>query len=98
MGVLLVFAVTLMLGGCATMQSRSPVVSILVDLDSASLTPEGHVHDAANNSSQGSLEFPATLVIVGNAANFDTPRRDNLDANGKSALDGIGVSIVQITP
>jgi hypothetical protein len=31
-------------------------------------------------------------------ANYDTPRRDNMDTNGKTALDGIGASIAQITP
>jgi len=38
---------------------------------------------------------------IGNAAyisNNDTPRRDNMDANGSTALDDIGASIVQITP
>jgi hypothetical protein len=29
---------------------------------------------------------------------YDTPRRDNLDANGTTARDGIGASIARITP
>jgi sugar lactone lactonase YvrE len=65
------------------------------------VTPNGQVQDIANNGSSGPLEFPAAIVFVGGTAyiaNYDTPRRDNLDANGKSALDGIGASIVQIGP
>jgi len=31
-------------------------------------------------------------------SNFDTPRRDNMDTNGQTALDGIGASIARITP
>lgn len=40
-------------------------------------------------------------VFVGDSAyisNFDTPRRDNRDDNGKTALGGIGASIARITP
>ncbi|HEY7216926.1 MAG TPA: hypothetical protein VH985_00940 [Candidatus Binatia bacterium] len=37
-------------------------------------------------------------ACAGYVANFDTPRRGNMDANGKSAVDGIGASIAQITP
>jgi hypothetical protein len=40
-------------------------------------------------------------VFVGKTAyiaNFDVPRRDNMDANGSTAKDGIGASIAQITP
>ena len=65
------------------------------------VTPEGTVREVAKNGSQGPLEFPAALVFVGDAAyiaNFDTPRRDNMDANGKTALDGTGASIARITP
>jgi hypothetical protein len=38
---------------------------------------------------------------VGNTAyisNNDTPRRDNMAADGKTSLDGIGASIAQVTP
>jgi sugar lactone lactonase YvrE len=66
-----------------------------------SVTPDGVVQEISKNSSQGPLEFPSALVFVGETAyisNFDTPRRDNMDANGKTALDGIGASIAQITP
>lgn len=62
---------------------------------------DGQVREIAKNGGGGPLEFPAAMVFVGDTgyiANFDTPRRDNMDANGKSALDGIGASIAQITP
>jgi sugar lactone lactonase YvrE len=65
------------------------------------VTPNGAVHELTRNGSQGPLEFPAAIVFVGDTAyiaNYDTPRRDNLDANGKTAADGIGASIAQITP
>lgn len=65
------------------------------------VTPDGQVQEIAKNGSNGPLEFPAAIVFVGGTAyiaNYDTPRRDNLDANGKSALDGIGASIAQINP
>jgi hypothetical protein len=61
----------------------------------------GVVKTVAKNGSQGPLEFPAALVFVGKTAyiaNFDVPRRDNMDANGSTAKDGIGASIAQITP
>ena len=65
------------------------------------VTPHGAVREVAKNAGQGPLEFPAAIVFVGDTAyiaNFDTPRRDNMDANGKTALDGIGASIARITP
>ena len=65
-----------------------------------SVSPAGVVKTIANNGSQGPLEFPAALVFVGNrayVANFDVPRRINMDANGTTARDGIGASIAQIT-
>lgn len=65
------------------------------------LTPDGKVQEIAKNGSQGPLEFPSAIVFVGDTGyitNNDTPRRDNLDANGKTSLDGIGASIVQMTP
>ena len=64
-----------------------------------SVSPAGVVKNIAKNGSQGPLEFPASLVFAGNTAyvvNFDVPRRDNLDANGTTAKDGIGASIAQI--
>jgi sugar lactone lactonase YvrE len=64
-----------------------------------SISPAGVVKTIAKNDSKGPLEFPAALVFVGKTAyiaNFDTPRRDNLDANGTTAKDGIGASIAQI--
>lgn len=65
------------------------------------LTSDGKVQEIAKNGSQGPLEFPSAIVFVGNAAyvsNNDTPRGDNLDANGATAREGIGASIAQITP
>jgi sugar lactone lactonase YvrE len=64
------------------------------------ISPAGVVKTIAKNDSKGPLEFPAALVFVGKTAyvaNFDVPRRDNLDANGTTAKDGIGASIAQIT-
>lgn len=64
-----------------------------------SVSPAGVVKTIAKNGSQGPLEFPAALVFAGNrayVANFDTPRRDNMDANATTAKDGIGASIAQI--
>jgi sugar lactone lactonase YvrE len=64
------------------------------------VTANGAVRELTKNGSQGPLEFPAGIVFVGNTAyiaNFDTPRRDNMDDNGKTARDGIGASIAQIT-
>ena len=64
-----------------------------------SVSPSGKIKSIAKNDSKGPLEFPAALVFVGKTAyiiNFDVPRRDNLDANGVTAKDGIGASIAQI--
>jgi sugar lactone lactonase YvrE len=65
------------------------------------VTPDGQVQQVAKNGSQGPLEFPSAIVFIGNTAyisNYDTPRQDNMDANGKTALDGIGASVARITP
>jgi sugar lactone lactonase YvrE len=65
------------------------------------VTPAGAVQLIARNGSAGPLEFPSAIVFVGNRAyvsNFDVPRRDNLDASGTTACDGIGASIAVITP
>ncbi|MBC8118823.1 MAG: SMP-30/gluconolactonase/LRE family protein [Burkholderiaceae bacterium] len=65
----------------------------------ATVTSDGQVRQVAKNGSQGPLEFPSAIVFVGDrgyVSNFDTPRRDNMDANGTSARDGIGASIAQI--
>lgn len=43
--------------------------------------------------------FP--VLVAGKTAsisNFDTPRRDRMDANDETARDGIGAFIAQITP
>ena len=80
------------------LERNSPTIRLSsVDLPQ----PDGQVQEIAKNGSNGPLEFPAAIVFVGGTAyiaNYDTPRRDNLDANGKSALDGIGASIAQINP
>src|SRR6185503_1380371 len=65
------------------------------------VTPEGRVYDAVKNDSKGPLEFPTCVTIVGKTvyvSNFDTARRDNLAADGKTSIDGIGASIVKIEP
>ncbi len=67
----------------------------------ATVTSAGQVRQVAKNGSQGPLEFPSAIVFVGDrgyVSNFDTPRRDNMDANGVTARDGIGASIAQISP
>ena len=66
-----------------------------------SVTPAGEVKTIIKNGSQGPLEFPSGLVVTGYrvyVANFDVPRRENIDANATTSKDGIGASIVQITP
>jgi hypothetical protein len=66
-----------------------------------SVAPDGKVEEVAKNTAKGPLEFPSAIVFVGDTAyisNFDNPRRDNMDANGKTAVDGIGASIARFTP
>ncbi len=61
--------------------------------------PDGRVFDVQKNNSKGPLEFPTSVVFVDGTAyvsNFDTPRRDNLAADGKTSIDGIGASIIKI--
>jgi sugar lactone lactonase YvrE len=63
--------------------------------------PDGRVFDVQKNGSKGPLEFPTSVVFVdANAyvSNFDTARRDNLAADGKTSIDGIGASIIKIEP
>ena len=63
--------------------------------------PDGRVFEVHKNDSKGPLEFPTAVVFVDATAyvsNFDTPRRDNLAADGKTSIDGIGASIVKIEP
>ncbi|HEY7318587.1 MAG TPA: SMP-30/gluconolactonase/LRE family protein [Candidatus Binatia bacterium] len=65
------------------------------------VAPDATVREVAKNGSAGPLEFPSAIVFVAKTAyiaNYDTPRRDNMDANGNTARDGIGASIAQITP
>jgi sugar lactone lactonase YvrE len=76
----------------AAVNERNAIVTV---------TPDGNVQEITKNGSAGPLEFPSAIVFVGNTAyisNYDTPRRDNMDANGQTARDGIGASIAQITP
>lgn len=64
------------------------------------VTPVGAVKLVARNKSAGPLEFPSAIAFVGNRAyvsNFDVARRDNLDASGAAARDGVGASIAVIT-
>lgn len=77
--------------------------SEVVRIRGADLNPAkpGLAQTFTKNGSSGPLEFPAAIVFVGNTgyiANFDAARRDSMDANGKTALDGIGPSIAQISP
>jgi sugar lactone lactonase YvrE len=63
--------------------------------------PDGRMFDVQKNDSKGPLEFPTSVVIIEATAyvsNFDTPRRDNLAADGKTSIDGIGASIIKIEP
>jgi sugar lactone lactonase YvrE len=65
------------------------------------VTADGKVFDVAKNNSQGPLEFPTAVVFVSGvayASNFDTPRRDNMAADGKTSIDGIGAAIIKIEP
>ena len=58
------------------------------------VTPDGQVRQVAKNGSRGPLEFPSAIVFVGDrgyVSNFDTPRRDNMDANGLTARDGMAL-------
>jgi sugar lactone lactonase YvrE len=62
---------------------------------------DGKAYDIQKNDSKGPLEFPTSVVFVGATAyvsNFDTARRDNLAADGKTSIDGIGASIIKIEP
>jgi len=63
--------------------------------------PDGRAFDVQKNGSTGPLEFPTAVVFIDATAyvsNFDTPRRDNLAADGETSLDGVGASIVKIEP
>lgn len=64
------------------------------------ISPAGEPTTVARNGAAGPLEFPAAMVFVGDAgyvANFDTPRRDNLDAGSTTtARAGIGASIARV--
>ncbi len=65
------------------------------------VSTDGKVEEFAKNDSKGPLEFPSAIVFVGDTgyiSNYDVPRRDNIDANGKTALDGVGASVVRVRP
>lgn len=61
---------------------------------------DGAVTEVARNDAAGPLEFPSAVVFVGETgyvANFDTPRRVNLDAGSTdTASAGIGASILRL--
>ena len=65
------------------------------------VSPAGELTEVARNGTAGPLEFPAALVFVGDTgyiANFDTPRRVNLDPGSTTtAREGIGASIARVT-
>jgi sugar lactone lactonase YvrE len=65
------------------------------------ISPAGELAGVARNGAAGPLEFPAALVFVGDTgyvANFDTPRRVNLDGGSTTtAHEGIGASIARVT-
>jgi sugar lactone lactonase YvrE len=65
------------------------------------ISPAGELTEVTRNGAAGPLEFPAALVFVGDTgyvANFDTPRRVNLDAGStNTARAGIGASIARVT-
>jgi sugar lactone lactonase YvrE len=65
------------------------------------VSPDGKVEEVAKNDSKGPLEFPSAIVFVGDTgyiSNYDVPRRDNMDASGKTARDGIGASVARVKP
>ncbi|HEY1266639.1 MAG TPA: SMP-30/gluconolactonase/LRE family protein [Candidatus Binatia bacterium] len=75
-----------------TANERNALVTVSLD---------GKVEQVAKNDSKGPLEFPSAIVFVGDAgfiSNYDAPRRDNMDANGKTALDGVGASVARVKP
>jgi sugar lactone lactonase YvrE len=65
------------------------------------ISPAGELTEVARNGVDGPLEFPSALVFVGDTgyvANFDTPRRVNLDPGSTTtARAGIGASIVRLS-
>lgn len=65
------------------------------------ISPAGELTEVSRNGAAGPLEFPAALVFVGDTgyvANFDTPRRANLDAGSTTtARSGVGASIARVT-
>lgn len=64
------------------------------------ISPTGELTEVARNGVAGPLEFPAALVFVGDTgyvANFDTPRRVNLDPGStNTARAGVGASIARV--
>jgi hypothetical protein len=100
------------LGACATMQSRSPATSILVDLDPASVDRTVIVESIAADK-EGRLYLPDRVsgnilrvdpkspkpVVVGRIEGREIKgKKVRADANGETARDGIGSSIARITP
>jgi hypothetical protein len=107
-------ALSIFLMSCATMRLEKPEVSILTDLDLASADRSFIVESIAadkqgrlylpdrvtGNILRVDPKSPQPVVVgrIDGRELFDTARRDNLDANNKTAPDGIGGSIAQITP
>src|SRR5262249_7640640 len=89
-------------GGGAAFDSHGNLWGAAHERHGVGLGPsDGEVFDVTKNGSKGPLEFPTAVVFVDDIAyvsNFDTPRRDNLAADGLTSLDGIGASIVRIVP
>ena len=107
-------ALSIFLMSCATMRLGKPEVSILTDLDQARTDRSFIVESIAadkqgrlylpdrvtGNILRVDPKSPKPVVVgrIDGRELFHTPWRENLDANGKTALDGIGASIAQITP
>ena len=70
-------------------------VSVLIDFDPKSAEQTVIVESIAVDY----RDRLYTVVFIGATAyvsNVDTPRRDNLAADGKTSIDGIGASIIKI--
>jgi len=68
----------------------------------ARVSPAGEVSTVASNGVGGPLEFPSAVVFVGDVgyvANFDVPRRVNVDeGSANTSRGGIGASLLTLRP
>lgn len=68
----------------------------------ARVSPAGEVITVASNGVGGPLEFPSAVVFIGDVgyvANFDVPRRVNVDEGSTStSRGGIGASLLTLRP